>query len=735
MAKTNRILHYKIIVSHPMWEIAFWLLPVALVCAISYCKIISSRPMGEIAFWLLPAALACAISYCKNMSSRPMQGTIFWLLPAALCTVSCGGSVERPPAGPPDGSIEAGVSDGAAVVAAAIGTTNAADCPSCTFPTATAPPCAAAPSIKIVYPPDTALLPPNLGMLSVQWVPFAASFVRFEVDFTQSAKAPFTDWRIVTACAAQTTDVQDAGSGGCELTVDPTSWAALAAANRGGEPVAVTVRGTTDGSCASTSEDTIHISLAQEDVLGTYFHWKSEPALLGQSGQVWAQTFGDVTDPETNVTSPLFEPLCSGCHSLSRDGSRMLVYPIDDTDPDYGGLSGNLVDMTPWPAAAPVPLAAGQPPGWTAISSTAASYLTSNGLPCQAADTKACPQAESATLPAPLPVSGISLWNGQNGAFSDSIQLGVAGARPTMPDWSVDGASVVYVVPATVGSWDNGARNDDDHIFGGSLYSVPYQGSGSFGAPALLVATQGENNYYPSYSPDAPASFILFDRAPLDMSVAALTGCLGTPPAAICPNDSFANPAARLMLMANAPGAVPVDLESANGSPITVRAQLSNSFPRFAPFVQTYHGKRLFWITFSSTRDYALRVLNHKDGMHPCYPADSYEWPGSVHRNLVDPLCQHPQLWMAPILEDAGGASASDPSGVAFWIPYQDPTVHNHMATWTWAPRPQSADGGSTSCACSTMGGPCGPANLGCGCCSGEGLVCSGASTCIQPIR
>jgi len=646
---------------------------------------------------------------------------------------ACGGSVSP---GRQDASSAQVTPDAAG---GAIGKTSAPDCPDCTFPAMTAPPCASAPSIKVVYPPDSALLPPNLGILSVQWVPYDAAFVRFEVDFAQSTQAPFTDWRIVTACSAQTTDQQDAGSGGCEISVDPTSWSQLAAANRGGEAIAITVRGTTDGACASTSEDTIHVSLAAEDLLGTYFHWRSEPAVLGQSGQVWAQTFGDVASPEQDVTSPIFgQPVCSGCHSLSRDGSRMLVYPVDDTDPDYGGLAGSYVDMTPWPTGAAVEVASRQPPGLTAIASGGTAYVTSNGLPCQATPAGTCPQSQAAatvSYPAQVPVNAFSLWNGQNGAFTGPVTMGAAGTRPTMPDWSVDGASIVYVQPAAVASWDGSLRNDDDHIFGGSLYSAPYAGGGAFGAPAVLVASQGENNYYPSYSPDAPASFVLFDRAPLDTTAATLTGCVGTAPRATCPNDSYANPAARLMLVANAPGATPVDLENANGSSVSIKASLSNSFPRFAPFVETYRGKKLFWVTFSSTRDYALRVLNHKDGMYQCYPSDSYEWPGSVHTNIVDTLCQHPQLWMAPILEGGAQASSSDPSGVAFWIPYQDPTTHNHMASWTWKAQPSQSDGGADACSCSMAGGSCGPAIGGCGCCPGSGLVCSGDGRCILPTR
>jgi hypothetical protein len=100
--------------------------------------------------------------------------------------------------------------------------------------------------------------------------------------------------------------------------------------------------------------------------------------------------------------------------------------------------------------------------------------------------------------------------------------------------------------------------------------------------------------------------------------------------------------------------------------------------------VQSYKGKTLYWITFSSTRDYGLRVTNQKPDYFPCYPPDSPQWPGSTHHATMSAQCQQPQLWMAPILVDSSGSTlTADPSGVAFWIPYQDVTAHNHMATWT----------------------------------------------------
>ncbi|HEY2512423.1 MAG TPA: hypothetical protein VGI39_16260, partial [Polyangiaceae bacterium] len=120
------------------------------------------------------------------------------------------------------------------------------DCPGCSFPPPGAPPCAAsAPPIQIVYPSDGVLVPPNMDVLSVQWTPFGPAYKEFEVDFDNAV----TSVRVVTKCATQTTDTEQPPqpSGGCEVVLDPQMWAAIANVNRGGSPVNVTVRGTTDG--------------------------------------------------------------------------------------------------------------------------------------------------------------------------------------------------------------------------------------------------------------------------------------------------------------------------------------------------------------------------------------------------------------------------------------------------------------------------------------------------------
>jgi hypothetical protein len=581
-----------------------------------------------------------------------------------------------------------------------------------------APPCAAGtPAINIVYPSDGVLVPPNMNVISIHWTPFGTPFTEFEVDFENSV----TDMRVATTCAAQTMDTEQPPqpSGGCELALSPAMWQAVANQNRGGDAVTITVRGTTNGMCASPSANTVRLSFAQEDLLGAIYYWKSTvTANQGTGGEIWVKSFGDSV-PEQDITTPLGLGTCNGCHALSRDGLRMVINSDDnDSDDEYGDIGATLIDMT-----------AGMPIGGTGNRGRGpmnpsfgtfypdhTQFLMSNGL--------------AGAMP---PTNVLFLYDGNtDNLLSTLMNVGSAAQVATMPDWSPDGKSVIFVIPQKVGSWQGsrqGARNDDDHVFGGSLYTMPYSGNMQFGAPTLFLMSGGENNYYPGYSPDG--QLVVFDRVAQDTSVPTIDGCVTTPNAS-CPNDSFSNPKARLMLTKNMPGSTPIDLENANGSPAAMPVSFSNSWPKWSPFLNNYKNDKLLWIAFSSTRDYGLRVRNHQSGMYQCYPPDSLELPGAAHGSTFAPQCQQPQLWMAAIdvtvAVNQKGISphvARDPSRLAFWLPFQDITTHNHTPQWTQRVAPPP-DAGAPVCVMAS--GACGANGT---CCAG--LYCTAASTC-QPI-
>lgn len=580
------------------------------------------------------------------------------------------------------------------------------------FPPDNAPQCTATGvTPQIYYPNDGVLLPPNMEKMAVHWTPFpggppAVPIQEFELDFENAN----TDVRILTKCATQLMDTASptpAATGGCMLELSDIMganvWDFIAKSNKGGSAVKITVRATTDGMCATASTNSVNVSFAEQDLNGGIYYWKSTVSSSGTGGQIWAKEFGNQIPEEQITGNGALSGTCYGCHSLSRDGKFMTVnQDDDDSDDEYGDVSLSLVDVK---AKMTIGSPMFQYAGFQTFLNDDTLYMTSNGKPSGASN-------------------AFYLFNGMTGAAATppSVTVGAAMQRPTQPDWSADGKTVYFVMPAKVGTWDSGSRKDDDHVFGGSIMSISYDpASKMFGMPTPVVMSAGENNYYPGISPDG--SFLVFNRVPMQTVTnpdPTNPDCTGTKPNEICPNDSFSNPKARVWLLPTKAGSMPVDAENLNGSPAASPVDLSNSWPRWSPFIQAYKGDKLLWVTFSSTRDYGLRVRNHKTGMFQCYPADSLQDPAGPHNQTFDPNCQQPQIWMAAINLSHLEFNSTDPSFVAFWLPFQaDVTVvngvaepnHNHSAQWTQTvvdqPPPDMANCIPAGGACTPGGAPC----------------------------
>jgi hypothetical protein len=576
-------------------------------------------------------------------------------------------------------------------------------CP--TFPGDTAPACAAGAAATIVYPNDGALLPPNLNTLDVQFMPGSGDTL-FEVDFENSA----TDVRIVTKCATKVKDTRNVDTGGCELDFKsvPGSWDFIGKSNRGGDPVKITVRATTDGMCASPSTNATSFSVAEQDLNGGVYYWQSTIAGTagGIGGEIERFSFGDTSLMATTIAPPPSNGgnfSCEGCHFMSRDGTRMTLSGDDnDSDDEYGDVSMGNVDVANNAFLSMTSYGGGWVPGFQSFNPDHSLFVASNGD----GSNNASKGGGGATAPSQ---NVFFLFNGSDGspAMPPYAAIGSdTSVRPTMPDWSPDGKSVLYVtgqaVPSSPAAGWISMHPDDAHTFGGSIFSVPYMGNGMFGAPTPVAPSMnGESNYYPSYSPDG--KFIVFNKVPLQGALGDCTvGPTTTKTTGACPNDSFSNPRARMWILPNGGGAA-VDLELANGSPAASPQATSNSWPRWSPFIQTYKGNSLLWVTFSSTRNYGLHVRNDTmvggQNQVQCYPTDTPETnpTGNIGNNnnhgaTFDPNCKSPNIWMAAInLTKAGelGNTGGDPSYPAFWLPYQaivdgmgHPT-HNHAAQWT----------------------------------------------------
>lgn len=196
------------------------------------------------------------------------------------------------------------------------------------------------------------------------------------------------------------------------------------------------------------------------------------------------------------------------------------------------------------------------------------------------------------------------------------------------PDWSPDGTQVVYSQPgAAIPIGGTPGHNPPANIV-----LMPYS-AGRFGASQTLInAAAGENNYYPSWAPDS--NWIIFNRSG---------------------SSSNSAPDAHLWAVRASGGGAPIHLATADRE-----GSLTNSWPRVAPFSDIYGGERIYWFTFSSKRNYGLRLIN--EGR----PNDM----------------QSSQVWMAAF-RVRRGEMQMDPSLPAFWLPFQRTTSANLIAQWT----------------------------------------------------
>ena len=195
------------------------------------------------------------------------------------------------------------------------------------------------------------------------------------------------------------------------------------------------------------------------------------------------------------------------------------------------------------------------------------------------------------------------------------------------PDISHAGTSIAY----TSSPPNQFGQMDEYVVSGASIYTSTFDPTtGALGTPSVLVAADSSTeSYYPSWSPDD--QWMLFTRST---------------------NDTSYDVASAELWVVNTNGSSPpILLNSAN-----VESGITNSWSRWAPFQQTVgdSSEQMYWITFSSKRDFGNRLV----GLH------------------------QPQIWMAPFFPDRA-AAGMDPTGPAFRVPFQDIATTNHIAQWT----------------------------------------------------
>ncbi len=417
---------------------------------------------------------------------------------------------------------------------------------------------------QIAYPPSGALVPPNLNELEVQFLPNKATL--FEIAITSDAM----DLRIYTPCVTVGT--------GCGLAPDEPTWKLLSQAARN-TTVQLAVRGTSDGGGVGASAAQ-PLLFGNDDMQGGLYYWAAS------AGGVNRYDFGLRGQKAENFYGPLrATAICVGCHALSRNGKRIAVgmnIPGPSAMRTLDVASRNkLFDI----------------PGIPTISGSDFETFTADGEKLITTEG-----------------GGLTLRNA-----ADGTQIGQKAAvqNADMPDVSPDNSQIVFA--RGQGTCLAGVLCVTLSVQGASLFTVPFTGMG-FGLPTVVVKSGGENNYYPSFSPDG--KYIAFNRAA---------------------GDSYDATDAQVMVVPTAGGA-PISLAAVN----TVGG---NSWPKWGPFVQHFQGSTITWITFSSRRDYGLRHTGNS------------------------------QIWMVPV-DSAKLAAGKDPGYPPIWLPFQDPATGNHIAQW-----------------------------------------------------
>ncbi|HEY1695517.1 MAG TPA: hypothetical protein VGG39_25285 [Polyangiaceae bacterium] len=573
----------------------------------------------------------------------------------------------------------------------------------------------------LVYPPDGVLLPPNMNVLEVQWLPPQGATL-FEVDFTNGV----TDVRVETPCVPvpSVRAPSDGGvtSSGCGLTLPQQAWNDIANTNRDGDPVQVIVRAAPPGaSCVTASPQSVKVMFAKDDLTGGIYYWQSVlyGQVAGTAGGIYYHDFGTFDPTPTPFwTTGGKVNTCVGCHTLSKDGVEMALMQDDaDADDEYG-------DVKPLTVNVPTRTSTGGnmvSPGFQTFTHDHAKMVATvfqGGGP--------------GGPPGNVPDTSFATWDGTGSTLVTTNTL-PTNMQGTQPNLSWDDKTLVFVSPTygTIATQANdvqgglGGAGGDDHFMGGSLWTASFDTtSGALSNyQALLPATAPQSFYYPDQSEDG--NWVVFNEND-DDSAANNMG------------DGFYNRQSVVkILRLGSAGAQPLTLTNLN-----VGTGLTNSWPRWSPAPTSYHGHAVLWVTFSSNRDYGLHLKN--TGFDNYYPPEgpSYDQPqpASKQNILFDDYAQ-PQIWMAAVVVDPDPSlDATDRSYVAFWLPFQEVSAHNHSAQWvsqvqTGGPGP---DGGSGNPGPDSGTPTCGESGATCGsgsplCCSD--VVCCGTScqyTCTQ---
>jgi hypothetical protein len=483
-----------------------------------------------------------------------------------------------------------------------------------------------APAVE--YPEDGVVLPQNLPPIDAQWAQGAADNATYRVHLQSPAILDvyfYTTARdLVFPAAAWATVAATTADVATQITVD-----ALGSANMLRTSAARTL---------TVAADTIDNS--------AIYVWQSSTGTF-RVIDVIAGT--EVALPNNSPALAAGQP-CSGCHRISRDGTRFsYTYMGAGANFQFGSMVYDpkqglfATKITPAPAFM-------------------ATYATFNPneavqVPAMLAtvpDNVAQNTAGTVRLEVLDPDTGMPVMSNITAAIA-MIDPAV-GHATSMPDWSPDGSFVVF---SAYDSSANFVRDLGDDIVAASLVEMPVtydQASGfTFGAPKTLVqipagaaATPdtGQNNFLPAISPDGTA--VAFTRAAGWWSIKT--------------QQTLINLSGQIAVVRRSDGQVLELVKGSNGAGTTQ----SSTWPQWAPTL----GSRYAWLAYAAERPYG----------HMMTATNPVNCGGLVQGQN---LCKH--LWVTAVDLKQLASGTTDPSAAPFWIPAQTLGAQYVSPQWTKA--------------------------------------------------